>query len=364
MTKPAEIVIEPEHVTVDLVTQELYHVGSHEKFRLLLGILGREKPRSAIVFCNQKNTAEEVSRRLGMNGIECDFIMGDLPQSKRLSIIDNLKAGTLEILVATDVAARGLDIEGLDLVINYDVPNETETYVHRIGRTARAGKSGKAVTLACERYVYGLPAIESLIGMRIPVFTFGDELMPEDKSSRVNYRHSHDRGTSASSRRTPGHDGRRNERPSHGLPRPAPKSARPSAPSQMPRTPADAHPEEPNRRPVREQTPRRQETGTTRRRDAPAVPASSEGTPNPYSMSQEERMRHYRERYGGSAAPGQSKETTDTRGRASAPAAEHTSARGDAPGSPKGPQTGSQPAPKGFWARLKALFGGRPKSGE
>jgi superfamily II DNA/RNA helicase len=142
MSTPREISIEPEHVTVELVTQELYHVGNHETFRLLLGILARENPKSALIFCNQKNMVEELARRLQVNGIPCEFIMGDLPQNRRLEIIERLKAGKLAILVATDVAARGLDVDALDLVINYDVPNEAESYVHRIGRTARAGKAG------------------------------------------------------------------------------------------------------------------------------------------------------------------------------------------------------------------------------
>ncbi|MBN2873517.1 MAG: DEAD/DEAH box helicase, partial [Spirochaetales bacterium] len=105
MDEPREIVIEAETVTVDLVTQELYHVGSDEKFRVFLGLMAREKPASALIFCNQKFMAEEVSRRLGINGYECEYIMGDLPQSKRLQVIERLKAGKLAILVATDVAA-------------------------------------------------------------------------------------------------------------------------------------------------------------------------------------------------------------------------------------------------------------------
>ncbi|HET7838187.1 MAG TPA: DEAD/DEAH box helicase, partial [Rectinemataceae bacterium] len=129
MVNPKEIVIEAEHVTVDLVTQELYHVGNHEKFRLLLGIMKREQPKSALIFCNQKFMVEDVAKRLRINGIECDFIMGDLPQTKRQEIIDRLKSGQLEILVATDVAARGLDVAALDLVVNYDLPEDPESYV-------------------------------------------------------------------------------------------------------------------------------------------------------------------------------------------------------------------------------------------
>ena len=208
MDTPHEIVIEPEHMTVDLVTQELYHVGNHEKFRLLLGVLEREKPESALIFCNQKYMAEEVARRLRVNGIDCEFIMGDLPQSKRLQIIDRLKAGKLAILVATDVAARGLDVEGLDLVVNYDLPEEAESYVHRIGRTARAGKAGKAVILACEKFVYGLPAIEKFIGNKIPTMPFDESLLLADKSAGIRFGHARDHGRFAPAGRGQ-HDGLR-----------------------------------------------------------------------------------------------------------------------------------------------------------
>ncbi len=200
MDEPQEIVIEAESVTVDLVTQELYHVGSDEKFRVLLGLLARDKPKSALIFCNQKFKAEEISRRLGINGYECEYIMGDLPQAKRLQVIERLKAGQLSMLVATDVAARGLDVNALDMVINYDVPADPESYVHRIGRTARAGAAGKAITLACEKFVYGLPAIEKYIEVKIPVFPVSPELFGEDKSSGIRFGHAHDRARPGSDR--------------------------------------------------------------------------------------------------------------------------------------------------------------------
>ncbi|MCL2319936.1 MAG: DEAD/DEAH box helicase, partial [Treponema sp.] len=179
---PFEIAIEPETVTVEEVEQILYHVSSADKMKLLLGIFKRENPESAIIFCNTKRYAEIVAKRLRLNGYECEFIMGDLPQPKRLKIIDDIKAGNLRILVATDVAARGLDIESLSLVVNYDLPNEAENYVHRIGRTARMGKTGKAFTLATEQDVYELPAIERYIGQKLPAETATEELFAEDKS--------------------------------------------------------------------------------------------------------------------------------------------------------------------------------------
>jgi ATP-dependent RNA helicase RhlB len=182
--EPVEIEIEPEHITVNEVEQLLYHVPSTDKMRLLLGILRRENPESAIIFCNTKRYTETVARRLRENGIRCEFISGDLPQQMRLSIIDNLKAGKLRFLVATDVAARGLDIEGLALVVNYDLPVETENYVHRIGRTARAGKTGKAVSFASEQDVYELADIERYLGNKIPSRIASEDLYGEDSGRR------------------------------------------------------------------------------------------------------------------------------------------------------------------------------------
>ncbi|MDR0503648.1 MAG: DEAD/DEAH box helicase [Treponema sp.] len=180
---PFEIEIKPEIVTVEEITQILYHVPSEEKMPLLLGILKNDRPDSAIIFCNTKKSTEIVAKRLKINGIGCEFIIGDLPQAKRQKVIDDVKAGKIKMLVATDVAARGLDIESLSMVINYDVPFEAENYVHRIGRTARAGKTGKAVTLSSEQDVYELPAIERYIGKKIPSEIANQELYEEDKSA-------------------------------------------------------------------------------------------------------------------------------------------------------------------------------------
>ena len=287
MREPKEIVIEPENVTVDLVSQEVHHVASSDKFRLLLGILRREQPQSAIIFCNQKYMVEEVARRLNINGISCDFIMGDLPQVRRLEIIRRLKAGSLSILVATDVAARGLDIDALDMVVNYDVPLDTESYVHRIGRTARAGKSGKAVTLACEKFVYSLPAIEDFIHIKIPVAPFDESLLAEDKSYGRHFGHGRDRGRDGSgrkggrdvrrgdSRRDSRRDGRPAARHGHDRPAPAPRL----------RSSADKDAGTPPVSPAR--TPARNPGG-----------ADSEL----YKLPLEERMRLYKQKYGGSGA--------------------------------------------------------------
>ncbi|MDR2803436.1 MAG: DEAD/DEAH box helicase [Treponema sp.] len=182
--EPVEIEIEPENITVTEIEQLLYHVPSANKMKLLLGILRREDPESAIIFCNTKRYTEVVAKRLKENGIKCEFISGDLPQQKRLSVIDNFKAGKIRFLVATDVAARGLDIEALALVVNFDLPAETENYVHRIGRTARAGKSGKAVSFASEQDVYELSSIEKYLGNKIPAQIASEDLYGEDVGGR------------------------------------------------------------------------------------------------------------------------------------------------------------------------------------
>jgi ATP-dependent RNA helicase RhlB len=182
MKNPAKIEIMPEQVTVDTITQLLYHVGEQEKMNLMLGILKKELPRNALIFTNMKHEADRVARHLEHNGYKCQHISGDLPQSKRMRVIDNFKAGNLPFLVATDVAARGLHIDDLELIINYDLPGDCENYVHRIGRTARAGKSGKAISLACEKYIYNLEAIEEFLGMKIPVAYADDDLYLEDKA--------------------------------------------------------------------------------------------------------------------------------------------------------------------------------------
>ena len=186
LNNPVNIEIDPEQVTVESVSQKIYHVGQNEKMKLLLGILKKENPGNAFIFANTKHKAVEVAKRLEHNGYKCHYIMGDLPQSKRLKIIDGLKSGKIKYLVATNVAARGLHMDDLEMVINYDIPLDCEDYVHRIGRTARVGKSGKAISLACEKFVYGLEAIESLINMKIPVEWADDELFVEDKSAGID----------------------------------------------------------------------------------------------------------------------------------------------------------------------------------
>lgn len=310
MDEPKEIVIEAETVTVDLVSQELYHVGSDEKFRVLLGLLARDKPASALIFCNQKFMAEEISRRLGINGYECEYIMGDLPQAKRLEVLNRLKAGKLSLLVATDVAARGLDINALDLVVNYDVPMDPESYVHRIGRTARAGAAGKAITLACEKFVYGLPAIEKYIETKIPVFPVTEELFVDDKSAGIRFGHARERarpGSDRSSARSGSSRpaaGDRHGRPAQDRGGSRPPSVRPPSarttsgptPASRPQ-PTPSRPQAPARpRPAAAQAPASDRPRPPQQRDAHRAP---QGAHDPYAVNSEERMRRYKEKYAG-----------------------------------------------------------------
>jgi ATP-dependent RNA helicase RhlB len=169
MNLPEKISITPEKVTVEKVEQVLYHVGKHEKVPLLLGILNKEEPDRAIIFVNTRRAAEMVVERLIRNNRKAQAITGEIEQKKRLRILAEFKEGKLPILVATDVASRGIHVESVTHVINYDLPQDAEDYVHRIGRTGRAGLTGKAISLADEEYVYSLDDIETFIGQKIPV---------------------------------------------------------------------------------------------------------------------------------------------------------------------------------------------------
>ncbi len=178
-----EITIDADSVTVDEINQTLFHVAAEKKMPLLLGLLKKENPENAIVFCNTKKSAEIIAKRLDINGYKTGFLIGDLPQPKRLKIIEAVKNGKISCLVATDVAARGIDISDLNMVINYDLPTEAENYVHRIGRTARAGKSGTAYSLCSEQDVYSLPDIEKYLEAKIPAVVPADDDFGEDKSA-------------------------------------------------------------------------------------------------------------------------------------------------------------------------------------
>jgi ATP-dependent RNA helicase RhlB len=180
MNLPEKISITPEQVTVEKVEQVLYHVGKHEKVPLLLGLLSREAPARALIFVNTRRAADMVVERLNRNNWKAQAITGDIEQKKRLRILGDFKEGRLAILVATDVASRGIDVKDVTHVFNYDLPQDAEDYVHRIGRTGRAGATGKALSLACEEYVFSLESIEQYIGQKIPVDWAGEGLFVKE----------------------------------------------------------------------------------------------------------------------------------------------------------------------------------------
>ncbi|MEX0731118.1 MAG: DEAD/DEAH box helicase [Aquisalimonadaceae bacterium] len=184
MNDPEVIRIEPEQITADRVTQKLYHVSKEEKIPLLLGLLSQHEVTRTIIFVNTKRGADYVTGYLHGNDLDAEVISGDIPQNKREKLLERFQSGDLPILVATDVAARGLHIPAVSHVINYDLPQEAEDYVHRIGRTARAGAAGDAISLACDEFVYSLPDIEQYIDQKIPTEVAGPELMIEPRPAK------------------------------------------------------------------------------------------------------------------------------------------------------------------------------------
>ena len=175
MNEPEKLVVETEHITAARVRQKLYYPADEEKLPLLIGLLSRSEGARTMVFVNTKAFVERVARGLERAGYRVGVLSGDVPQKKRESLLKKFQAGQLELLVATDVAARGLHIDGVSHVYNYDLPFDAEDYVHRIGRTARLGAEGDAISFACERYGMSLPDIEAFIDQKIP----GEHVTPE-----------------------------------------------------------------------------------------------------------------------------------------------------------------------------------------
>ena len=177
MNEPEKLVVETETITAARVRQVVYFPSNEEKLPLLLGLLSRSEGARTMVFVNTKVFVERVAKALEKAGYRVGVLSGDVPQKKRESLLRKFQAGTLEILVATDVAARGLHIDGIKYVYNYDLPFDAEDYVHRIGRTARLGEEGDAISFACEMYAMSLPDIEAYIEQKIPVGQVTPELL-------------------------------------------------------------------------------------------------------------------------------------------------------------------------------------------
>lgn len=180
MGDPTLVAVEADTLTADRVRQRLFHVANDDKMPLLIGMLRTEKPSRCLVFINTKREAERVCDTLNINEFKSAILSGDVAQAKRSRTLEAFGKGEIELLVATDVAARGLHIPEVSHVINYDLPQDPEDYVHRIGRTARAGAEGDAISLCCESYVYSLPDIESYVGHKLDTDSYDEDMLDRD----------------------------------------------------------------------------------------------------------------------------------------------------------------------------------------
>jgi ATP-dependent RNA helicase RhlB len=177
MNNPELVRIEPDKMTVDQVRQLMYYPSMEEKVPLLIGLLHQSEAHRTMVFVNTKRTAERLESTLKANGFHAQALSGDVPQNKRLRFLRDFHDGRLAVLIATDVASRGLHIPDVSHVFNFDLPQDAADYVHRIGRTARAGAEGDAISFACEEYAVSLPDIESYVGHKIPFAPIAPELL-------------------------------------------------------------------------------------------------------------------------------------------------------------------------------------------
>ena len=167
MHEPVTVEIEPESVATDTVEQLVYLVSSDEKLPLLVNLIHQPDVKNLMVFANRRDECRRLHEKLRNKGFRVGLLSGEIPQGKRLKTLEDFKAGRLQALIATDVAGRGIHIDGVSHVVNYMLPEEPEDYVHRIGRTGRAGNSGKSISFACENDAFRLPAIEELLGRKL-----------------------------------------------------------------------------------------------------------------------------------------------------------------------------------------------------
>ncbi len=179
MNNPELVRIEPDKVTIDRVRQAIYFPSMPEKMPLLVSLLRQFEAHRTMVFVNTKRVAERLEAVLRANGFSAQAISGDVPQPKRLRFLRQFHEGELAVLIATDVASRGLHIPDVSHVFNYDLPQDSADYVHRIGRTARAGADGDAISFGCEEYAISLPDIETYIGHKIPVEKYDASALPK-----------------------------------------------------------------------------------------------------------------------------------------------------------------------------------------
>jgi ATP-dependent RNA helicase RhlB len=177
MTEPCKVEVEPEQVAVDTVTQQVLVVTAREKLTVLGNLLRRHEGQRVLVFCNRRDSTERVSERLRQHGFACEMLSGDVQQNRRLRVLDDFRAGRVRVVVATDVAGRGIHVEDIGFVVNYDFPYEPEDYVHRIGRTGRAGQTGTAISFADENESFIIPEIEKYLGEPLKCSMPGEELL-------------------------------------------------------------------------------------------------------------------------------------------------------------------------------------------
>ncbi len=178
LQRPARVSVAPPAATTELVDQSVIHCRASDKDRTLRTLLGSPAVESALVFCNRKRTVDELVATLRRERVAVEPLHGDMPQPVRLKTMEAFRAGGIRILVATDVAGRGLDVQGISHVFNYDVPTQPEDYVHHIGRTGRAGNPGTSITLAAAGEREHLEAIEKLINLKIRVRSVNDDAVP------------------------------------------------------------------------------------------------------------------------------------------------------------------------------------------
>jgi ATP-dependent RNA helicase RhlB len=211
MNNAERVVVETDSVTADRVDQRVYFPANNEKIPLLIGLLRNMDPHRTMVFCNTKRAVERVAGFLQANGFNAAVLSGDVRQNKRQSLLKQFHDGEIHVLVATDVAARGLHIPDVSHVFNFDLPQDSEDYVHRVGRTARLGSRGDAISFACEDFAFSLPEIEDYIEMRIPVFSVDPEMMAQDLTRPVRKPRPprNTRGGAPGGRRSGGGSGRR-----------------------------------------------------------------------------------------------------------------------------------------------------------
>ncbi|MBE0470881.1 MAG: DEAD/DEAH box helicase [Methyloprofundus sp.] len=179
MNQPVMVKIESETMTANSVNEVAFCPANEQKIPLLLGLIQTHKPVRSIIFVNTKRSAEKLEDHLTANGYKVALLSGDVPQDKRQRLLADFQENKVTIMIATDVAARGLHIPDVSHVFNFDLPQDVEDYVHRIGRTARFGASGEAISFICEEYAYSMPDIEEYIGHKVPVQRMTEDLLPE-----------------------------------------------------------------------------------------------------------------------------------------------------------------------------------------